>query len=103
VTYVQHDGQVDSVDIPVGLTLMDGSVRNNLPGIIAECGGMCSCGTCHVYVDDPWQGHLDDPEYEEEDLLEFIEGRQPNSRLSCQIVMSDELDGLTVRVPHFEA
>jgi 3-phenylpropionate/trans-cinnamate dioxygenase ferredoxin reductase component len=103
VTYVQHDGQVDSVDVPAGLTLMDGSVRNNLPGIIAECGGMCSCGTCHVYVDDPWQGHLEDPEYEEEDLLEFIEGRQPNSRLSCQIVMSDELDGLTVRVPHFEA
>ncbi len=103
VTYVQHDGQVDSVDIPAGLTLMDGSVRNNLPGIIAECGGMCSCGTCHVYVDDPWQDHLEDPEYEEEDLLEFIEGRQPNSRLSCQIVMTDELDGLTVRVPHFEA
>jgi len=103
VTYVQHDGQVDSVDVPVGLTLMDGSVRNNLPGIIAECGGMCSCGTCHVYVDDPWQDQLDEPEYEEEDLLEFIEGRQPNSRLSCQIVMSDQLDGLTVRVPHFEA
>jgi len=102
VTYVQHDGQVDSVDIPVGLTLMDGSVRNNLPGIIAECGGMCSCGTCHVYVDDPWKEQLEEPEYEEEDLLEFIEGRRPNSRLSCQIVMNDELDGLTVRVPHFD-
>jgi len=102
ITYVQFDGDVCSVDVPVGLTLMDGSVRNNLPGIIAECGGMCSCGTCHVFVDEAWQDRLEEPEFEEQDLLEFLEGRQPNSRLSCQIVMTDELDGLVVRVPEFE-
>jgi 3-phenylpropionate/trans-cinnamate dioxygenase ferredoxin reductase subunit len=101
VTFIQPDGEIASVDVPVGLTLMDGSVRNNLPGIIAECGGMCSCGTCHVYVDEEWRARLVEPELEEEDLLEFIEGRQPGSRLSCQIVMSDELDGLVVRVADF--
>jgi 2Fe-2S ferredoxin len=77
---------------------MDGSIRNNLPGIIAECGGMCSCGTCHVYVDPRWEGLLPEPEYEEAELLEFLEGREDNSRLSCQLVMTDELDGLVVRV-----
>jgi 3-phenylpropionate/trans-cinnamate dioxygenase ferredoxin reductase component len=98
-TYVQADGKVLAVDIAVGMTLMEGSVRNNLPGIIAECGGTCSCGTCHVYVDEHWRDRLDEPAFEEEDLLEFIKGRRPNSRLSCQIVMSDELDGLVVRIP----
>jgi 3-phenylpropionate/trans-cinnamate dioxygenase ferredoxin reductase subunit len=98
-TFVQPDGEVFSVDVPEGMTLMEGSVRNNLPGIIAECGGTCSCGTCHVYVDPQWSDRLDEPEFEEEDLLEFIDGRQEGSRLSCQIVMMDELDGLVVRVP----
>jgi 2Fe-2S ferredoxin len=101
-TFVQADGEVMSVDIPEGISLMEGSVRNNLPGIIAECGGTCSCGTCHVYVDEQWRDRLHEAEFEEEDLLEFIEGRQPGSRLSCQIVMSDELDGLVVRVPAVE-
>jgi 3-phenylpropionate/trans-cinnamate dioxygenase ferredoxin reductase subunit len=98
-TFVQADGEIFSVDVPEGMTLMEGSVRNNLPGIIAECGGTCSCGTCHVYVDPQWSDRLDEPEFEEEDLLEFIDGRQESSRLSCQIVMTDELDGLVVRVP----
>jgi 3-phenylpropionate/trans-cinnamate dioxygenase ferredoxin reductase subunit len=98
VTYVQPDGEQASVTIDVGRTLMEGSVRNNLPGIIAECGGMCSCGTCHVYVDARWSELLPEPEYEEADLLEFLEGRADNSRLSCQIVMTDELDGMVVQV-----
>jgi 3-phenylpropionate/trans-cinnamate dioxygenase ferredoxin reductase component len=102
VTFIQSDGEVHSVEVPVGLTLMDASVRNNLPGIIAECGGMCSCGTCHVYVRQPWNDQLPAAEFEEEDLLEFIEGRQPNSRLSCQLILDDELDGLVVEVPAFE-
>jgi 3-phenylpropionate/trans-cinnamate dioxygenase ferredoxin reductase subunit len=102
VTFIQSDGEVNTVEVPTGLTLMDASVRNNLPGIIAECGGMCSCGTCHVYVREPWSGQLPEPEFEEEDLLEFIEGRHPNSRLSCQLVLGDELDGLVVDVPAFE-
>jgi 3-phenylpropionate/trans-cinnamate dioxygenase ferredoxin reductase subunit len=97
VSFIQPDGDLASITIPAGLTLMEGSVSNNLPGIIAECGGMCSCGTCHVYVDPAWQDRLPEPEYEEAELLEFLEGREPNSRLSCQIVMSDELDGMVVR------
>ncbi len=102
VTFIQSDGEINSVEVPVGLTLMDASVRNNLPGIIAECGGMCSCGTCHVYVRQPWLDELPEPEFEEQDLLEFIDGRQPNSRLSCQLIVGDELDGLVVEVPAFE-
>jgi ferredoxin len=97
VSFIQPDGEMSSVNIPVGRSVMDGSIRNNLPGIIAECGGMCSCGTCHVYVDPEWVGLLPEPEYEEAELLEFLEGREDNSRLSCQLVMTDELDGLVVR------
>lgn len=100
-TFITADGGMHSVEIPVGTTLMEGSISNNLPGIIAECGGMCSCGTCHVYVEPPWEAGLPEPEYEEEDLLEFIEARQDNSRLSCQLVMTDELDGIVVRVADF--
>ena len=98
-SYVQADGKVVSVQVPVGMTVMEGAVRNNLPGIVAECGGTCSCGTCHVYVDEEWVHLLAEPEFEEEELLEFIEGGQANSRLSCQILMSDDLDGLVVRIP----
>jgi 3-phenylpropionate/trans-cinnamate dioxygenase ferredoxin reductase subunit len=101
VSFIQPDGELASVNIPVGRSLMEGSVRNNLPGIIAECGGMCSCGTCHVYVEPEWEGLLPEPEYEEADLLEFLEGAEPNSRLSCQLVMTDELDGMVVRVATF--
>jgi 3-phenylpropionate/trans-cinnamate dioxygenase ferredoxin reductase subunit len=101
VSFIQPDGELASVNIPVGRSLMEGSVRNNLPGIIAECGGMCSCGTCHVYIDSRWESLLPGPEYEEADLLEFLEGAEPNSRLSCQLVMTDELDGMVVRVATF--
>ena len=101
VSFIQPDGELASVNIPVGRSLMEGSVRNNLPGIIAECGGMCSCGTCHVDVEPEWEGLLPEPEYEEADLLEFLEGAEPNSRLSCQLVMTDELDGMVVRVATF--
>jgi 3-phenylpropionate/trans-cinnamate dioxygenase ferredoxin reductase subunit len=101
--YVGHDGEVHAVEVPPGESLMRASLRNNLPGIIAECGGMCSCGTCHVYVADEWLARLEDMEPEEEDLLEYLESRQANSRLSCQIDMTDELDGIVVTVPDFEA
>jgi 3-phenylpropionate/trans-cinnamate dioxygenase ferredoxin reductase subunit len=97
-TFIQRDGTIESVNITAGLTLMEGSISHNLPGILAECGGMCSCGTCHVFVDAEFVDRLPAPEYEEGELLEFLEGRQPNSRLSCQIVMDDGLDGIVVRV-----
>jgi 3-phenylpropionate/trans-cinnamate dioxygenase ferredoxin reductase subunit len=102
VTYIQADGSQRAVDVQVGLSMMEGSVRNNLPGILAECGGTCSCGTCHVHVAGEWLERLPEPYPEEEELLEFMEGRQPNSRLSCQIQLTEELDGIVVHVPDFK-
>jgi 2Fe-2S ferredoxin len=78
---------------------MEAAVDNNVPGIVAECGGSCSCATCHVYVDESWVGQLEEPTPEEADLIEFLDGARPNSRLSCQILLTDELDGLTLRIP----
>ena len=78
---------------------MDGSVRHNLPGIVAECGGSCSCATCHVHVDAAWAGKLDAASEEEAELVEFLDGADEHSRLSCQIVVTPDLDGLVVRVP----
>ncbi len=100
-TFIQTDGSMHSIQIPAGSSLMEGSISNNLPGIVAECGGMCSCGTCHVYIDQPWAGLLPEPEYEEDDLLEFIEHKQDNSRLSCQLIVTDELDGIVVHVAEY--
>ena len=99
VTYVLADGRELAVDVPIGLTVMDGSVRNNLPGIIAECGGSCSCATCHVYVDAAWSDKFDDVTDEERDLLEFADDARPNSRLACQLVMSQDTHGVRVVVP----
>ncbi|WP_182378201.1 2Fe-2S iron-sulfur cluster-binding protein [Nocardioides sp. WS12] len=99
VTYVLADGREMKIDVPCGQSVMDGSVRNNLPGIVAECGGSCSCATCHVYVDAAWEGHFDEVTDEERDLLEFADGSQPNSRLACQLIMSDANCGARVVVP----
>jgi 2Fe-2S ferredoxin len=78
---------------------MEAAVDSNVPGIVAECGGSCSCATCHVYVDESWLGRLEEPTQEESDLIEFLDGARPNSRLSCQILLSDDLDGLTLHIP----
>ncbi len=98
ITYVLPDGSEQAVDIPCGQTIMDGSVRNNLPGIVAECGGSCSCATCHVYVDPDSQELFDEMTDEERELLEFADGAQANSRLSCQLVVTTECDGVRVMV-----
>ena len=100
VTYLLPDQSVHEVDIPCGQSVMDGSVRNNLAGIVAECGGSCSCATCHVYVDDASQGWFDEASDEERDLLEFAEGVRPNSRLSCQLIITDGCTGVRVEVPN---
>lgn len=96
VVYVLPDGNTKEIDVPVGQSVMDGSVRNNLPGIVAECGGSCSCATCHVHLDKQWWDFFDEPSEEENELLEFAEGVQPNSRLSCQLIVSDECDGVQI-------
>jgi len=99
ITYIEHDGTEHTVDVKPGLSVMEGAVKNNIPGIDADCGGACACATCHVYVDEAWQGKTGSPTAMEEAMLDFAEGVEPNSRLSCQIKVSDELEGLIVRLP----
>lgn len=93
------DGSTRELDVDSGGSLMEAAVSSNVPGIVAECGGSCSCATCHVYVDAPWLDKIDEPEPEESDLLEFLDNVSDCSRLSCQVLITDELDGLVVRVP----
>jgi ferredoxin, 2Fe-2S len=98
ITYVLPDESEHVVDVPVGQSVMDGSVRRNLPGIVAECGGSCSCATCHVYVDAAWVDSFDEATDEERDLLAFAEGAREHSRLSCQLIVADHVEGAKVYV-----
>ncbi|RIK83699.1 MAG: 2Fe-2S ferredoxin [Hyphomicrobiales bacterium] len=99
ITYIAFDGTRFDVEAQNGSTVMENAIRNSVPGIEAECGGACACATCHVYVDEEWTDLVGPPEPMEEDMLDFAWEPQTNSRLSCQIVVRDELDGLLVRVP----
>ncbi|RZJ42146.1 MAG: 2Fe-2S iron-sulfur cluster binding domain-containing protein, partial [Brevundimonas sp.] len=85
VTYIEHDGTEHSVEVKTGLSVMEGAIRNNVPGIDADCGGACACATCHVYVDEAWLEKTGKPSAMEESMLDFAENVEPNSRLSCQI------------------
>nr|WP_312033804.1 MULTISPECIES: 2Fe-2S iron-sulfur cluster-binding protein [unclassified Rhodococcus (in: high G+C Gram-positive bacteria)] len=93
------DGSESTIDVPAGRSIMDGSVRNNLPEIIAECGGSCSCATCHVILDEDSAGLFDEATDEERDLLEYLEGARSHSRLSCQLIVNGQCDGVRVVVP----
>ena len=99
IKYISHDGGEHEIDADIGSTVMETAVKNMVPGIEAECGGACACATCHVYVDDAWTGTVGKPEAMEEDMLDFAYDVRPNSRLSCQISISENLDGLIVRTP----
>ena len=99
ITYVEHGGKEHVVDVAPGLTVMEGARDNGIPGIEADCGGACACSTCHVYVDPAWVGKLPKKDSMEEDMLDFAADVRPNSRLSCQIKVTPELDGLVVSVP----
>ena len=99
VTFIQPDGSEQVVDTDTGLTLMESAKMNDVPGIEAECGGACACATCHVYVDDGWRDKTGTPSQMEEDMLDFAFDVRESSRLSCQIKLTPELDGLVVRVP----
>ena len=103
VTYIEHNGTPHTVDVPVGTSVMRGAVDNNVPGIDADCGGECACATCHVYVDEAWREKVGGPSPMEEDMLDFGYDVKPSSRLSCQIKVTDELDGLVVRTPERQA
>ncbi len=100
ITYIEHDGTEHVVDVANGLTVMEGARDNGIPGIEADCGGACACSTCPVYVDEAWVGKLPEKDPMEEDMLEFAyEPDETRSRLTCQLKVSDALDGLVVRMP----
>ena len=103
ITYIDHKGASRSIDADVGSTVMETAVKNQVPGIEAECGGACACATCHVYVDGAWTEAAGKPAAMEEDMLDFAYDVRPNSRLSCQIKVRDALDGLVVTVPERQA
>ena len=99
ITYIEFDGTEHTVDVRGGLTVMEGAIKNNVPGIDADCGGACACATCHVYVDEAWREKTGTASAMEESMLDFAQNVQPNSRLSCQIKAVEALDGLIVRLP----
>ena len=99
ITYIEHNGKSHTIEIANGLSVMEGAVQNNIPGIDADCGGSMACATCHVYVKEEWLNKLDKPEDAEQDMIDMAFEPKKNSRLSCQLIVSDELDGLTVTTP----
>jgi 2Fe-2S ferredoxin len=99
ITYIQHDGNSQSVEAQPGMTVMEAAVKNMVPGIDADCGGACACATCHVFVDPEWLEKTGKRSDMEEDMLDFAFDVRDNSRLSCQIKVTENLNGLVVRVP----
>lgn len=99
ITYVEFNGKEHVLEVASGCSVMQGAVTNNVRGVIAECGGACSCATCHVYVDEAWVNKLGNKSENEEALLEAVCDPKPNSRLSCQITVTEELNSLIVHMP----
>ena len=99
ITYITHDDQSHTIEVQNGLTVMEGAVQNDIPGIDADCGGGMACATCHVYVKEEWLDKLPKKEDGEEDMLDMAFEPKKNSRLSCQLIVSDQLDGLVVNLP----
>jgi len=99
ITFIEHNGEQREVEAADGSSLMLAAVSSEVPGIDADCGGCCSCGTCHVYVNEEWLGKLRPMEDDEEDVLDMVKGRRDNSRLACQIQVNGKLDGLIVTTP----
>ena len=99
ITYIEHNGTNHTVDVQNGLTVMEGAVQNNIQGIDADCGGSMACATCHVYVKEDWFDKINKKNEGEDDMLDQAYEPKKNSRLSCQIIVSDDLDGLVVDMP----
>ncbi|HEY5049150.1 MAG TPA: 2Fe-2S iron-sulfur cluster-binding protein [Rhizomicrobium sp.] len=99
ITYIEHNGREHTVEVPAGWSVMEGAVKNLIPGIDADCGGACACATCHVHVDPEWIAKIPPKQDMEETMLDFAQELTPTSRLSCQIKVGPELDGLVVRMP----
>ena len=99
ITYKDHQGSSKTIEIESGLSVMEGAVQNDIPGIDADCGGSMACATCHVYVEETWLSKLPKTEDAEVDMIDMAYKPKKNSRLSCQLIVSDDLDGLTVHMP----
>ena len=99
ITYIEHNGKSHTINVENGLTVMEGAVQNDIPGIDADCGSGMACATCHVYVKEDWLGKLPEKEDGEEDMLDMSYEPKKNSRLSCQIIASDDIDGLIITTP----
>ena len=103
ITYIEHNGKSHIQEVANGLTVMEGAVQNNIPGIDADCGGACACATCHVYVDEKWFSKLPNKEHAEEDMLDMAFEPNKFSRLGCQITVTDDLKDMVVKMPSKQA
>ena len=103
ITYIEHNGKSHTINVANGLSVMEGAVQNNIPGIDADCGGSMACATCHVYVKEEWFNKLSKKEDGEEDMIDMAYEPNKYSRLSCQLTVSDELEGLIVKLPEKQA
>jgi|TARA_B100001778_G_scaffold38510_1_gene27849 2Fe-2S ferredoxin len=99
ITFIDKDGNQKKIEIENGLTVMEGAIQNNITGIDADCGGSMACATCHVYVQDEWFNKIDKAEDAEQDMIDMAYEPKKNSRLSCQLIVTDQLDGLVVTTP----
>lgn len=99
IIFITHDGVEKEVHVEIGTSIMQAAVDNGIDAIVAECGGSCSCATCHCYIDDEWLSRVGESVGMEDDLLDCVMERAPNSRLSCQIEMTEDLDGIIIRLP----
>ena len=99
ITYIEHNGKEHHIEMPIGFSIMEGAIKNSIPGIDADCGGSCACATCHVYVDEKYLNKIPVAQESERDMLDFVNETNNTSRLSCQIIITNELDGIIVRMP----
>jgi 2Fe-2S ferredoxin len=99
ITYIEHNGKEHQIEMPLGFSIMEGAIKNSIPGIDADCGGSCACATCHVYVDEKFLHKIPEAEEAEKDMLDFVQDAEKSSRLSCQIIISNEIDGIRVKMP----
>ena len=99
ITFIDHGGEKRVVNAAAGSTVMEAAIKSGVPGIVAECGGACACATCHVYVDEAWTATTGAPSHMEEDMLDFAFDVKPTSRLSCQIKVTDAMNGLVIHTP----
>ena len=103
IIYIDNQGNSKTIEVENGLSVMEGAIQNDIPGIDADCGGSMACATCHVYVEEKWLDKIPKAEDAEIDMIDMAYEPKKNSRLSCQLIVSDDLDGLTVNIPSKQA